>query len=244
MTRVFCLALIHILFFCLLFSPAMAEDKTNLQEEFVTMELTKEYMMEHCGLTEADFEGIDFDEFVAFFSLTPETLEKYNGASLLALYRKEKARGEMTDYTVIYQEASGTLPEEDVARISVLIWELHDGNRNQWMAVDLEKMAVYGGEGYALDQCYDSDRITELTEEDAAAVRKAVEEAGITGWQNTYEGTSEGTTGNFAWSIGIRLDTGECFQYSGNGVMNSGTPKSMKPFCRTLWERFVPSKGN
>ena len=64
--------------------------KPNEQED--AMELTKDYVIAHSDLTEADFEGIDFEDFVQYFQLTPERLAQYEPAMLLALYRE--AHGE------------------------------------------------------------------------------------------------------------------------------------------------------
>ena len=89
-----------------------------------------EYMIRHCELTEADFEGIDFDEFAAYFELTPEVLEEFDGASLLSLYKMQLEMIEGSDYTEIYREASGKLQEEDIEHISTVILEVHQSMYN------------------------------------------------------------------------------------------------------------------
>ena len=218
----------------------LAEDASNnLSEETNPMILTKEYMMEHCKLTEEEFSGIDFDDFVSFFNLTPEDLDQFSGASLLSLYRSQRDQYNGTDYSVIYQQAEGKLQQEDIPQIDTVIWEIHSGNRNLSMAADLEQQIVFGCEGYCLDHCCEENRLAELTENDLAFIRDAVSACGIAGWENSYIGTSEGTTGHFAWMIGIRLDSGKCFSYSGSGVLSSNTPASMKAFCSSLWDRFA-----
>jgi hypothetical protein len=203
------------------------------------MKLTKEYMIEQCQLTDEDFDGIDFDDFVSYFDLTVDNLKEFDSKSLLSLYRADREAGEKTDYTEIYQQASGKLLDEDIPHISIVLWETHIDNRNLCFAADFEKMILYGGEGYCLNNCRESDKLAELTEDDRIFVINTVTECGIVGWENRYEGTNEGTTGHFSWAIGFRLDSGKCVDYSGTGVLDSGTLDSMSVFCDKLWNHFM-----
>lgn len=134
--------LLIIALICALCVCATAEEGQGQDNE---NRIAMEYMLEHCQLTEEDFEGIDFDDFAEHFELTPEVLEEFDGASLLSLYKMQLEMIEGTDYTEIYREASGKLREEDIRHITAVIWELHQGMDNEWMAVDFEKKAVYGG---------------------------------------------------------------------------------------------------
>ena len=225
--------------FSFLWNPSKT---TEAIKEGKDPKVTKEYMIRHCGLTEEDFEGIDFDDFVIEFNLTPENLEKYDGASRLALYKELKAP--YTDYTEIYRQASGKLQEEDIGHISTVIWEVHQSMYNGLMAADFEKMAVYGDTELRLDHCKDSDQISELTEEDLVFIREKVAAAGMTGWENHHTGSDAceaAYDGNFDWSIGIRLDNGQCFQYGGSGTEDVGIMEQMTSFCQTLWNRYVSS---
>lgn len=234
------LALMMIL--CLVVCPwlsVIAEtEESDVQEDMLNMEVTKEYMMEKCGLTDQDFEGIDFPDFIQTFRITKEKLEEYDGSFLLAMYREALKKKEATDYTAIYSQAAGKLTDELIPRITVVVWEIHSGNRNTCMAVDFTRNGVYGGERYCLPECFEKDRLADLSEEDKAFVRQQVIDQEITGWENEYMGTNEGTTGLFAWKIGISVDTGESFVYEGSGVLNSGTPAGMNRFCTALWNRF------
>ena len=78
--------LLTVLLICALCVCAAAEEGQIQKNDNQT--ITMEYMIRHCELTEADFEGIDFDDFVTRFALTPEALEEFDGASLLSLYKR------------------------------------------------------------------------------------------------------------------------------------------------------------
>lgn len=208
------------------------------------MKLTKEAMMRRCGLKEKDFEGVDFDAFVDELQLTEEHLEEFNGAHLLILYREKKEQEAKTDYTDIYRKASGKITKEEIPEIDVIIWEMHNGRRNTWMAADFGKKTVFGGDGDRLNACGEEERLAEMTEDDMTFIRKTVAACGIPEWDNEYRGTNGNTTGSYSWGVGFRLAGGKCISYGGEGVLNSGTPGKLPVFCRTMMNHFrsVPEK--
>lgn len=222
----------------LLLAGCARDNGQSGEKDDKAMRLTKEYALEHAALEESDLEGIDFEAFVDYYELTTADLEQYDLKALLKMYRDELALGERTDFTEIYEKAEGTLTETDLDQISQLIWELHDSNYNSCMVLDLDNRAVYYGEGFFLDDCGDEHRVGELSDEDVAFIRQALLDSGICTWNSEYTGTSEGTTGHFAWAIGARLADGRCVSYSGSGVLNSGTPVEMNALLNALVERF------
>ena len=176
--------------------------------------------------------------------MNAEPPKESGGASPLSLNRMQVDTDNGTDYTRIYRQASGKLREEDIGHISVLIWELHLGMDNEWMAVDFEKKAVYGGIGFDLGNCQDKDRLKELTEEDALFIRETAAATGMTGWDNLRILNGEETMdGNVDWTIGIRLDSGECIKYEETGYAEYGEPENAGvTFCWTLWTHFTESR--
>ncbi len=152
--------------------------------------------------------------------------------------KRSLARPKTTDYTAIYHNAQGTLTDADLSQIAVLIWELHKNTENTCMVVDAQTGAVYFGEGYFLDACSQDHKVADLKDTDMAAIVGHLTDSGITGWKNKYVGTSEGTTGHYAWGIGIRLQDGRCVSYTGSGVLNSGTPAAMRSLLEALAAQF------
>lgn len=218
---------------------AAASDE-SIQEATTEMEqeLTMEYIIAHSELTEADFEGVDFADFVAMYELTVADVEEYYMPDLLAMYHRAKAAEPTVDYTDIYSSAQGQLTGEDLAQIQVLVWEYHEGNGNAYMVIDYEAKAVYVSQADIISRCGESSKVADLTQEDISFIQSALETSGITGWNREYTGTNEGTTGNFSWSIGFRLADGRCVTYSGSGVLNSGTPGELNTLVKALADRF------
>lgn len=205
-----------------------------------TDKLTLEYIVNHTELTAADFEGIDFEDFVQTFALTTDNLEEYYLPDLIKLYRAKQA-DKFTDYSEILTSATGTLEAADLSDIQVMVWELHDGNSNRYMVIDFEAAAVYCSEMDIIHSCRESDKVHDLTDEDRAFVEKALTESEIVQWENSYIGTNDNVHGQFSWSIGFRLTDESCIAYNGRGIQNQNAPSSLIPLFSTLMDQFVES---
>lgn len=176
--------------------------------------------------------------------MNAEPPKESGGASLPSLNGMQVDTDHGTDYTDIYRQASGKLREEDIGRISVLIWELHLGMDNEWMVVDFEKKAVYGGIGFDLGKCQEEHRLADLSGKDAAFIRETAAATGMTGWDNLHILNGKDTMdGNVDWTIGIRLDSGECIKYEETGYVEYDAPEDAGvTFCWTLWTHFTESR--
>lgn len=218
---------------------------TNTTEESImanTDKLTLEYIVNHTELTAADFEGIDFEDFVQTFALTTDNLEEYYLPDLIKLYRAKQA-DIFTDYSEVFASATGALEAADLSDIQVMVWELHDGNSNRYMIIDFEAAAVYYSEMDIIRSCRESDKVHNLTDEDRAFVAKALTESEIVQWGNSFIGTNDNAHGQFAWSIGFRLTDGSCIAYNGRGNQNQDAPSSLIPLLYTLTDQFVESSA-
>ena len=80
--------------------------------------------------------------------------------------------------------------------------------------------------------------LTENGADSAGCGNYNVSDSGITGWNESYIGTNEGTTETASWDLGIRLEDGRCFHYNGRGVLDSGTPQQLYTLLDTLAEHF------
>ena len=202
--------------------------------------VTKEYLIEHCDVTERDFEGVDFEEFVDRYKLTVKKAEEYYIPDLIAMYKRAKAAEPTVDYTEIYRQAEGKLREDDIDAISVLIWSWNSGSDNECMVVNLANSSVYyAPHDYFLDACGESRKVADLSQEDAEFLRNTVRDCGVTQWDNDYIGTNGESTGHMAWGIGIQLEDGRCVDYSGYGIFNSGTPSGVYTLMNDLTARFL-----
>ena len=202
-------------------------------------QLTMEYILSHSELTAADFENMDFDDFVSRYKLTEESISKYHLPDLIGLYRRAIARRNAVDYTGIYTAASGQLTEADIGQIDVLLLEYHEGTNNHYLIVDFTVAKAYWSRRAIISSCRERDKTADLQENDRTFVEEALRDSGITGWKNDYIGTNEGTTGSFSWAIGIKLQDGRCVKYHGYGARNSGTPTEFFSLRKSLLEHFL-----
>ena len=222
---------------------ADTQQPTNTTEKSImanTDNLTLEYIVNHTELTAADFEGIDFEDFVQTFALTTDNLEEYYLPDLIKLYRVKQA-DKFTDYSKVFASAAGVLESEELSDIQVIVWELHDGNYNRYMVIDFEAAAVYYSDMDIIHSCRESNKVHDLTDEDRAFVAKALTESEIVQWGNSYIGTNDNAYGQFSWSIGFELTDGSCIAYSGRGNQNQNAPFSLIPLFSTLTDQFVES---
>lgn len=222
---------------------ADTQQPSNTTEKSImanTDNLTLEYIVNHTELTDADFEGIDFENFVQTFALTTDNLEEYYLPDLIKLYRAKQA-DIFTDYSEILASATGTLEATALSDIQVIVWELHDGNYNRYMVIDFEAAAVYYSEMDIIHSCRESNKVHDLTDEDCAFVAKALTESEIVQWGNSYIGTNDNAHGQFSWSIGFELTDGSCIAYNGRGNQNQDAPFSLIPLFSTLTDQFVES---
>ena len=218
---------------------AMPSASVSTGKENGSMALTKEYLLEHSSITEEDLKGIDLDDFIREFGLTPELLERYDALTFLNIYKRDLDAPVTYDYSYVSANANGQITEDDYDSIKVLTWEYHGNADNTRMAIDIAKGSVYYGLGMYLDEIAETEKVADWKEEDRAFLQNALQESGIASWKNEYIGTNENTTGHFAWGIAFELEDGRCFSYSGYGVLGSGTPESLVPLLKTLKKHFV-----
>ena len=220
---------------------ASAADNT-VQEANSEMEtnqkLTVEYVAEICNLDVSDFDGVDFNEFIETYELNSDNIGEYYLPDLIRFYKREKAVGEVTDYSAIFDNCGGKLTAEDFDKIDVIVWDYHEGNGNKYMVIDFAKKSVYLSYKDIIAECKESDKVADLSQADVEFIKAGLSESKITEWKNEYIGTNEGTTGSFSWSIGVRLADGRCVSYHGNGVVNSGTPAETVALIKNLSAKF------
>jgi len=203
--------------------------------------ITLEDVLAVSDLTEEDFAGIEpqgfFDANELFSHNYEEKLNLF--PNLLKFYRKNMEMSPTVDYSVIYTLSYGTLAEDDLDNIEVIVFESHKGAENKYVIIDYSENKVYSSRrSEMLERCSDSYITSTLTQADRKWIREVLAESGITSWKNRYDGTSEGTTGHFSIGFDFRLTDGRCISYSANGVYNPGMPTEMLMLNRDMSERF------
>lgn len=95
------LLLLIIMSLALLVGCTDTEEKNEAEEQALTID----YFCEYYGISKSEFDGIDFDDFVKYFELTPDKLEHEVPLVLIDVYKKERlgeglpAYGKMTPTT-------------------------------------------------------------------------------------------------------------------------------------------------
>jgi len=203
--------------------------------------ITIEDVLAVSDLTKEDFAGIDPKDFFDANGLFSHNYEEKLRLipTLLKFYRENMGKLPTVDYSAIYSLAYGTLAEEDLYNIEVIVFEYHEDIENKYVVIDYSENKVFSSRRSEMfEQCSDSYLTSTLTQTDRKWIRKALDESGITSWKNRYIGTSEGTTGHFSIGFHFRLTDGRCVSYSANGVYNPEMPIEMLTLNRDMCERF------
>ncbi|MBE6753637.1 MAG: hypothetical protein E7559_04700 [Ruminococcaceae bacterium] len=203
-----------------------------------------EYILSNTDLTAEDFEGVDYEAFMNEMGYGTENIDEHLRLvpRLLAFYKedmeKERLYGPDIDYSVIYYQAEGTLKEEDLDNIEVIICNDYDGDLSRTVVIDLTTDKVYAGIGDFISRCNDSCVTAKVTQGDREWLSDTISDSGITSWKRRYKGTNACTTGYAGTSIAFRLNDGRCVSYSSSGVRFSGMPAEMSILCRDIMNRF------
>lgn len=99
----------------------------NYSEAEEADSLTIEYLCENYGMKEADFDGIDFDDFVNYYGLTKESIKREVPAVLLDRYKREKL-GEGVPKYIQLDKTVDVFKTEYKDDVEVVIVESIDGS--------------------------------------------------------------------------------------------------------------------
>ena len=220
-------------------TPAPAADPTADPEKIEPDQvLTLNYVLEHTSLTEADFEGIDFNDFAEKYGLTIQSLNKYEIGTFLRMY-KEDLNTVTLDYSYIFNNnTDDKLTKADFDHINAIVWKYNEGIFVDSMIIDILKGEAYSGTGWDCELIYkygelDSNVTTfKWTDDLTERVKEYLLESGIVTWDKMYDGENIGT-GNFVQSIAFLLDDGRTIAYHDNG-MTSKAPEEMFELIENL----------
>ena len=112
------------------------------------MELTKEYVCSEFGIDEAEFEGVDFEDFVGYYDLSYDTIHSEAVAYLLKRYREDLGKVKIPDYHEEFQNCTkGELTKKTQENIAILIfaYNVEDENKYHIFDFNIEKIMVGSG---------------------------------------------------------------------------------------------------
>lgn len=201
--------------------------------------VTEKYLIEHCELTEADMEGVNLSEFIAEFELTEDNIDDFNIVFILQSYKEEDVGGLDYEYLKNADKIQGGFREELLYELKTFVYQMNEGTYHESIILDFKGDKGYYGQVVDLlsGNAVPTSEIS-LTADRKTAFEALLKEAELTQWKSRYEGTSEGTTGHFWWTIYLECENGEVYAYSGSGVLGESVPKNYHMLTEGLKKLF------
>ena len=153
----------------------------------------EQYLIEECGVTKEELEGVDVAHFVSYCGFTLQDFQERDIPLVLREYKKmlqweaeweEQQKNVKDDYAWMFDEKErGGYKDEYLEDITVIaIWS-SSGMYRESVIYDLENQVYYFGELVDVTQDYSQATATgELSDEDVEAIRKLAGEAWIDEW--------------------------------------------------------------
>ncbi len=212
------------------------------------MELTKEYVCSEFGIDEAEFEGVDFEDFVDYYNLSYDTIHKEAVAYLLKRYKEDYGKVRIPDYRDIFKYVgTATLTKENQNEISIVFFSRIEGEEHFFYIFDFEIGKIIVGSGSEANVCED-DIVGEADGNVKSAIIALFEQYNIYSWRtrkaNASTSTNKdimGTTGS--WSLDIKFEDATIYGIHGKGLTDETTPEDLDLFVEDL-KALATSSGN
>lgn len=195
-------------------------------------ELTQEYVCSEFGISESEFEGVDFDRFADYYGLSYENIHNESVEYLLREYKKNNGEPAFYDYRYMYDaDRDAVLTREDQNSVSVVFLAQAEDDLNSYWIFDFEKGIKIVGAGAV--QVIPGDNVTAaLTQEHREQVLGLFEKYDVYAW---YEGREELNSGeeqsseelsseeqsSDRWYLSVRLQDGTVASVSGSAEDSS-----------------------
>lgn len=197
-------------------------ENTEDSSEEDTIVIDEQYLIENCGVTKEELEGVDVADFVEHYSLTPENIVDENIPSTLRVYKKymeylEIEENKKDDYAGIFEvENSGGYKDEYQEEITVIAIHESVGTYHETVIFDLEKKVYYFGEAIDVSDDYSqATKAGELTDEDVSKIRELIGEAGISEWKGQNGSLNPDENDYNTFFLTICSSDGTMYGYSG-----------------------------
>ncbi len=175
------------------------------------MELTQEYVCSEFGISESEFEGVDFDHFVDYYGLTYENIHNEMVAYLLQEYKKNNGEIEFYDYKYMYNsDKDAVLTLDNQNSISIVFFaQIEDDLKSFWI-FDFEKGIKLIGTG-AENVIHKDNIVSTLTPEHKEQILELFEKYDVYTW---YENREELNSGD--WYLSVKFQDGTIALVSGS----------------------------
>lgn len=115
------------------------------------MTISVDYLCKEFGIEESEFDGVDLEEFLAYYELTPDNISDIFDEDLgflLRMYKKDEAKVKIPNYERYSSENDTvTLTQEKAKNIKILVWKYAHGEEQDYVVIDFENGNVFWGCG-------------------------------------------------------------------------------------------------
>lgn len=173
-------------------------------------ELTLEYVCAQFGISEAEFEGVDFDSFVDYYGLTNENIQDESVEYLLRQYRENGGQPASCDYGYMYDGTDGAaLTAADGDSVSVVFLAQDEDDLHSFWIFDFDKGIKLAGGGS--ERVIGKDSVAAaLTSEHKEQIQALFEKYDVYAW---YENGQRPDASD--WYLSVQLQDGTVALASG-----------------------------
>ena len=219
----------------------MQENMTTekLEEDMVEKEeikLTQEYVCSEFGIDESEFEGVDFEDFVAYYDLSYDTIHNELVGYLLRRYKEDYGKVRTPDYRQVFGKAEeAKLTEENQDTIAIVFLSQVTGEEHHYHIFDFEIGKIIIGEG-SESTILEDEIVGEADEQVKEELIELFEKYNVYSWetkpQKTRSGDIVGTLPS--WSFEIKFSDNTIYRIHGDTFTDETAPESFDLFVNDL----------
>ena len=200
------------------------------------MELTKEYVCSEFGIDEAEFEGVDFEDFVDYYDLSYDTIHREAVAYLLERYKEDLEKVKIPDYHSIYNYNKDIiLTKENQNDISIIFLAINMGEENQYIIFDfdIEKIIISGSDSAIPEKDVVGIANVEVREQ----IVGLFEKYSVYSWRMSDNKKLPNDSGVYDienWAFRIKFNNGDVYGVGGRLLDDEYAPEDMDLFAEEL----------
>ena len=216
------------------------QDEVLIEGEGYSMKVTMEYVCSEFGMSESDFDGIDFEDFVDEYNLTYEKIKRENVRVLLQCYKENLGKVKLPDYRIVFNNLRTTeLTKENVNSIDIVYFSQINGEEHNFYIVDFEIGQIIEGSGSESMVSYD-DIVGEANEQTKQKTIELFDKYDAYLWEQSDKvsrpiGTANGEVGTECrWYLKIKFNNGTIYRIYGDTLTDETAPENFDLFVEDL----------
>ncbi len=213
------------------------QDKILIEGDEESMKVTMEYVCSEFGMSESDFDGIDFEDFVNEYNLTYEKIQREDVGFLLQCYKEDYGKVKIPDYLYIYNYNENIrLTKENQENIAIVFFANTLELSNDYYIFDFEIGQIIVGSGSESMVSYD-DIVGETNNVIKDKIIELFDKYDVYSWKvpkqrnDDIYGTEDGYT---SWSLRIQFNDGTIWGLTGELINGDDAPENFDLFVEEL----------